>query len=96
MYTLDECEAVWGESEIEDNEHVCVGMGGQGSCNVSLSCGKVMFSQVSVSHSVHRRGCGYLRSHVLSGGLGMSGGGYVQGSGYHAPSPKKGTTGYGR
>ena len=37
VYTIDECEAVWGESEIEDNEHVCVGMEGKGACIVSLN-----------------------------------------------------------
>ena len=59
-------------------------------------CGKVKFSQVSVHHSVKVLGGGaYLWSHVLSGGVGISGyrslraaskgGGYVKGGGYSFP-----------
>ena len=64
VYTIPECEAVWGESEIEDDEHVCVGMGGQGSCNVSLSIARV----TAIRYSVHRihwrtRGGGGGRQH---------------------------------
>ena len=38
-----------------------------------------MFSQASVSHSIHRRGGGCAWSHVPLGRGGMLGGGYVQG-----------------
>ena len=35
MYTLEECEDAFGANEIDDNEHVCVGLSGiSGGCNV--------------------------------------------------------------
>ena len=38
VYTLEECEDVFGADEIEDNEHVCVSLTGErGACNVSES-----------------------------------------------------------
>ncbi len=43
VYTKEDCEAIWGASEIDDNEHVCVGSedggsdgDGTGSCSVSI------------------------------------------------------------
>ena len=37
VFTLEECEDAYGASEIDDNEHVCVGILGEVmSCNVSI------------------------------------------------------------
>ena len=36
IYTIPECEALWSEEEINDEEHVCVGIPNKaGSCYVS-------------------------------------------------------------
>ena len=42
VYTLEDCRAEWGASQIDENEHVCVGSeeggsdgDGTGSCSVS-------------------------------------------------------------
>ena len=35
VYTLEECEDAFGANDIDDNEHVCVGLSGtSGACNV--------------------------------------------------------------
>ena len=37
VLSLEECEDIWGGSNIDDTDHVCVGTIGQsGACNVSL------------------------------------------------------------
>ena len=45
MYTLEECEDAFGANDIDDNEHVCVGLSGtSGACNVrSLLKVKTLF-----------------------------------------------------
>ena len=36
IYTIPECEALWSEEEINDEEHVCIGTPNEaGSCSVS-------------------------------------------------------------
>ena len=37
VFTIEECEELHGANDIENNEHVCVGVTGEaGSCNVRL------------------------------------------------------------
>ena len=37
VYTIEECEDLHGVGDIENNEHVCVGLQGEtGACNVSI------------------------------------------------------------
>ena len=37
VYTIEECEDLHGAGDIENNEHVCVGLQGEtGACNVSI------------------------------------------------------------
>ena len=47
IYTIPECEALWSEEEINDEEHVCIGTPNEaGTCGVSSSVHLVGHSKI--------------------------------------------------